>query len=192
MDMNFSGSLMLELIVGHLLYREKCVSCLVVSDSLPLRGLWPPRFIFPWDFPGKNTVMGCHSLLQGIFQTQGSNPGLLHCRQILYCLSHQDKLAIGMLGQIKRLELSLLFAEYNCEEISLSNEQGTDFWMSLPAGSPNPCPTFWHSCCLADEQTIKCLLHSLRDPPCHCFLFQLLLLWLWNLWNVQGLEFLER
>ena len=33
--------------------------------------------------------MGCHSLLQGIFLTQGSNPGLLHCRWILYCLCHQ-------------------------------------------------------------------------------------------------------
>ena len=43
----------------------------------------------PWDSPGKNTEVGCHSLLQGIFWTQGSNPGLLHCRQILYHLSHQ-------------------------------------------------------------------------------------------------------
>ena len=33
--------------------------------------------------------MGCHSVLQGIFLIQGSNPGLSHCRQILYCLSHQ-------------------------------------------------------------------------------------------------------
>ena len=37
----------------------------------------------------KNTGVGCHSLLQGLFLTQGSNPGLLHCKQILYCLSHQ-------------------------------------------------------------------------------------------------------
>ena len=37
----------------------------------------------------KNTGVGCLSLLQGIFPTQGSNPGLLHCRQILYRLSHQ-------------------------------------------------------------------------------------------------------
>ena len=37
-----------------------------------------------WDFPGKHTGMGCHSLLQGIFPTQELNPGLLHCRQILY------------------------------------------------------------------------------------------------------------
>ena len=41
------------------------------------------------DSPGKNTGVGCHFLLQEIFQTQGSNPGLLHCRQILYLLSYQ-------------------------------------------------------------------------------------------------------
>jgi len=41
------------------------------------------------DSPGKNTGVGCHALLQGIFPTQGSNPGLPHCTQILYCLSHQ-------------------------------------------------------------------------------------------------------
>ena len=35
--------------------------------------------------------MGCHALLQGIFPIQGSNPGLLHCRWILYCLSHQGR-----------------------------------------------------------------------------------------------------
>ena len=38
--------------------------------------------------PGKNTGVGCHALLQGIFKTQGSNPGLSHRRQILYHLSH--------------------------------------------------------------------------------------------------------
>ena len=40
-----------------------------------------------WNSPGKNTEVGSHSLLQGIFPTEGSNPGLLHCRQILYHLS---------------------------------------------------------------------------------------------------------
>ena len=43
----------------------------------------------PWDSPGKNTRMGSHSLLQGIFQIQGSNPGLPRCRQFIYHLSHQ-------------------------------------------------------------------------------------------------------
>ena len=48
-----------------------------------------PRLLSPWDFPGKNTGVGCHFLLQGIFPTQGSNPGLPHCRQMLYRLSYQ-------------------------------------------------------------------------------------------------------
>ena len=46
----------------------------------------------PWNFPSKNTVVGCHFLLQKIFPTQGSNLGLLHCRQSLYRLSHQRRL----------------------------------------------------------------------------------------------------
>ena len=61
----------------------------VVSDSLRPRGLYPTRFVHPWSFLGKSTGVGCHFLLQGIFLTQGSNPGLLHCGQTLYHLSHQ-------------------------------------------------------------------------------------------------------
>ena len=45
-------------------------------------------------FPGKNTGVGCPALLQGIFPTQGSNPGLAHCGQILYHLSHQGSLLV--------------------------------------------------------------------------------------------------
>ena len=47
------------------------------------------RFLPPWDSPGKNTGVGCHFFLQGIFLTRGSNPGLPHCRQMLYPLSHE-------------------------------------------------------------------------------------------------------
>ena len=43
------------------------------------------------DSPGKNTGVGCHAFLQEIFPTQRSNPGLPHCRWILYCLSHQRR-----------------------------------------------------------------------------------------------------
>ena len=46
--------------------------------------------------PGKNTGVGCHALLQGIFPTQGSNSGLPHCRQILYYLSHQGITQINL------------------------------------------------------------------------------------------------
>ena len=47
------------------------------------------RLFSPWNFPGQNTEVDSLSLLQGIFLTQGSNPGLPHCRQILYQLSHK-------------------------------------------------------------------------------------------------------
>ena len=50
----------------------------------------PPGSSGHGDSPGKNTGVGCHFLLQGIFLTQGLNPGLLHCRQILYHMSSQE------------------------------------------------------------------------------------------------------
>ena len=54
----------------------------------------PPGSSVHGDSPGKNTGVGCHALLQGIFPTQRLNPGLLHCRRILYHLSHQGSLRI--------------------------------------------------------------------------------------------------
>ena len=66
-----------------------CVSCSVVSHYLWPCGLWPTRHLHPWDSPGHNTGVGSRFLLQGIFLTQGSNPGLPHCRCILYQLSHE-------------------------------------------------------------------------------------------------------
>ena len=56
----------------------------VASDSL-----WPHGLYSPWNSPGQNTGVGSLSLLQRIFPTQGSNPGLPHCRWILYQLSHK-------------------------------------------------------------------------------------------------------
>ena len=63
----------------------------VAQSRLTLCNPWTiaRQALWAWDFPGKNTGVGYHFLLQGIFSTQGSNPDLLHCRQILYHLSHQ-------------------------------------------------------------------------------------------------------
>ena len=55
----------------------------VMSDSLQPCGLQPTRLLPPWDSPGENSGVGCHFLLQEIFPTQGSNPGLPHCREVL-------------------------------------------------------------------------------------------------------------
>ena len=65
--------------------------CSVISNSLWPHELYPTRLLCPWYFPGKNTVVGCHFLLQGIFPTQGSNSSLWHHRQILYHLNHQGR-----------------------------------------------------------------------------------------------------
>ena len=59
------------------------VSHSVMSDSLRPHGLQPASLLYPWNSPGKNAGVGCH------FPLQGSNLGLLHCRWILYHLSHQ-------------------------------------------------------------------------------------------------------
>ena len=63
------------------------VSCSVMSDSLKPHGLSPTRPLCPWGFAGKITGAGCHFFHQGIFPTRRLNPGLLHCRKILYHLS---------------------------------------------------------------------------------------------------------
>ena len=64
-------------------------SCSVVSDSLRPHGLQSTRLLCPWNFPGKNTGVGCHFLLQGNLLAQGSNPGLLHLLhwQAYYCIN---------------------------------------------------------------------------------------------------------
>ena len=67
--------------------------CVSVTQSCPTlcdpHEMQPTRLLCPWDYSDKYTRVGYHSLFQGIFPIQGSNLGLLFCRQILYHLSHQ-------------------------------------------------------------------------------------------------------
>ena len=65
--------------------QSPCSVASVMSDSLRPLGLKPTRLLCPWDFPGRNTGVGCHALPQGIFPTQGLNS---HYRRILSPLSH--------------------------------------------------------------------------------------------------------
>ena len=77
-----------KIIISQLLVKNanESESCSVVSDSLQYHCLHSPL-----NSSWQNTGVGCHFLLQGIFPTQGSNPGLPHCRQILDQLSYQVK-----------------------------------------------------------------------------------------------------
>ena len=86
-EAKFMGSSVLLLFNLHLNNEsEESVSLSVMSYSLWPHGLEPARLLCPWNSLGKNTGVGCHSLLQGIFPTQGSN---LHFKPIPYCLSHR-------------------------------------------------------------------------------------------------------
>ena len=78
-----------------------CCCCLVTKSCPTLlrpHGLQPSRFLCPWDFPGRNTAVGCHFLLQGILPTQGSNP-LSHRGSPWYC-------AESKIGLLKLLTLT--------------------------------------------------------------------------------------
>ena len=70
------------------------VVCQIITQSCPtlydLMDYSPPGSSVRGDFPGKNSRGGCRALLQGIFPTQGLNPGLPHCKLLLYHLSHQE------------------------------------------------------------------------------------------------------
>ena len=71
--------------LDRLKHESESKSHSVMSDPLQPHGLYSP-----WNSPGQNTEVGSHSLFQGIFPTQGLNPGLPYCRRIFfYHLSHQ-------------------------------------------------------------------------------------------------------
>ena len=65
----------------------------------------PPGSSVHGGSPGKNTGVGCHALLQGIFPTQGLNPGLLHCRQILYKQNTREACFINTYSQVAYLHV---------------------------------------------------------------------------------------
>ena len=106
----------------------------------------------PWNSPGQNTGVGSLSLLQGIFPTQGSNPGLLHCRQILYQLNHKGSplngyRVSGLVQGLHRLSWCGVYHKHssglsnmgsNDPECSLSGHPGGSGWYSSVMWFPQP------------------------------------------------------
>ena len=91
---NFSHTTLVYIFLKSQKIRWVEISIWISSLLLPINGLRKQyfkttRLLCPWNSPGKDTGVDSHSLLLGIFQSQGSNPGLLHCRWILYHLSYQ-------------------------------------------------------------------------------------------------------
>ena len=97
------------IIGGWLLYGSVVPSalCACWSCARPHR-LKPTRLLQPWDSPGKSAAVGYHLLLQGIFPTQRSNPGLLHCTQILYQLSHMGS-PVSAIHQCKSVIITYVY-----------------------------------------------------------------------------------
>ena len=120
-------------------------------NSLRSHGLQPTRLLCPRDFPGKNTGVGCHFLLQGIFPTQWSDPGLLHCQVGSLPLSH--------LGSPK-----LHFThEFNRKDLQASCVQNSETVKSVGGSSVSVTPTgtavahsFRGSFSLAFLKALKC------------------------------------
>ena len=76
------------------------------------RGPYIIILLCPWNFPVKNTGVGSHSLLEGIFLTQGSNLGLLHCKQLLYHPSHQESIILNRISiEIWTIKATLMRAQ---------------------------------------------------------------------------------
>ena len=104
-------------------------------NSLWPHGLQPARLLCPWDSLGKNTGVDCHALLQGIFPTQGLNPGLLHCRWILYCLSHKEAHIIHITCKIygkQNLKCKIKCSEKkNCTWCQIISGSGGIFFFQL-------------------------------------------------------------
>ena len=124
---------------------------------------------YPWDFPDKNTGAGCHFLLQGIFLTQGSNPGLLHCRWILYWQSHQGS-PLNHLITRKSLFHQMQPESPKNWEISKSASKNQ---CSPPHTQPHKNPFTNASIFLSGETTSSVISDFKYSPEKHTYLLSL-------------------
>ena len=107
-----------------------CCCCLIVSDisdSVWAYGLQPARLLWIWDSPGKNTGVCCHAILQGTSLTQGLNPRLLNCRQILYCWATRKA-----------------FSEFSCCSVAVVSDS---LWPHGLQHASLPCPSLSPGAC---------------------------------------------
>ena len=109
------------------------------------------------DFPGKNTEVGCHALLQQIFTTKGLNSGLPHCRRILYRLSHQGSPETYHYTPI-RMARTLIHCWWGCKMFNWKCLTRKEFGASLVAK--------WSRVCLSLLGTRVQFL-TWEDPTCH-------------------------
>ena len=127
-------------IILTLLLFTAAKSCL--TFLLP-HGLYPIGLLCPWDFPGKNTGVGCNFLLQGILPTLGSNLGLLHCRQTFLPSEPPGKPSVSIYFELK-VNLTILkflikiHQIFNHRNIPMNTyTEIVQFYCKKPHGSKN-------------------------------------------------------
>ena len=117
------------------------LSSSVVSNSSWPHGLWLTRLLYPRNFPGKNTAVGCHFFLQGIFPTQGSHRSLLlllHCRWILYLRTTGEALGRGSVQSLSHVRLFATPWIAACQaSLSITNSQSLFKPMSIKSVMPS-------------------------------------------------------
>ena len=120
-----------------------------MANSLRLHGLDSP-----WNSPGQNTEVGNLSLLQGIFPTQRLNPGLLHCRQILYQLSHKGSPHFGKISYFSvtfyQKPKWTFWVEFSCSVVPNSLQSHGLQYTRPPCLSPTP-GVYPNSCPLVSQ-----------------------------------------
>ena len=108
-------------------------NCCLVTKSCPTllqtHGLKLARCFCPWDFPGKNTGVGCHFLLQGIFLTQESNLHLLNCRWILSHWGTREALYIHIHKNVFHWKLQT--AGHHFDHSSLNTDASSELWAAV-------------------------------------------------------------
>ena len=120
----------------------------------------------PWNSPGQNTRVGSLCLLQGIVPTQGSNPGLLHCRRILYQLSHKGR-GSELRFNLPKSYLDPTFSPSSSkwrpllEEMQLVKKPGVTVWACCPLlARGGPCCSLWK-----DQGSDSFLLGTAQSQP---------------------------
>ena len=113
---------------------EVAQSCRTLCDPMDYS---LTRFLHPWDLSGKKTGVGCHFLLQEIFLTQGLNPGLPHCRQTLYRLSHQGRWCVYICMYVYVYVYIYIYG------ILLRHKEEWNYAICRDMDGPRDCHTDW-------------------------------------------------
>ena len=126
----------LSILLFHSQLTQTVHACSIMSHFLQPHGLQPARLLCPWDFPGKNTRVGCHFLVQGIFLTQGSDP--MHLRH-----QQADSLPLHHLEALTQISLficSVITVQIYCQQINQVRKQ-TKFPKLFSWANSSPPPT---------------------------------------------------